>query len=276
MNADKTLIDFLQKCSTTTVPQSEMYNFINEYTNGLNAGTLQYLKSDLNRYVDNIKFTLILDTESVGTIDRPTTIKNHIENEQEFLSLVLTPRQKIDFVLNDIEDKKLNCYNDESIFTLEFNGFLRFYDMVEIEYKKIKTPDQPKATAEKGLTTDASKVIIDEKEKSLPYSIMQTEKFQQQFKDISKSFIAELENCKQHPEAPKWEGKQILSYYHILMKSKMFKRCNFTSIQKQLDEYYNLNTPTTYRPIQLKPTIADLKHQADVGKYRWINDIEQK
>ena len=46
-----------------------------------------------------------------------------------------TPRQKVDLVLNDIENKKLNYYADESIFSYEIEQYLKFTDMIEREYK---------------------------------------------------------------------------------------------------------------------------------------------
>lgn len=134
------LSDFMDRCKSGNIPQSEMYNYIKDYTHDFDKKAFDYLRRDLNKFTDNIKFTLILETESDGSVDRTTTVKNYIEKQQEFLSLGLTPRQKIDFVLNDIDEKKLNYYDNESIFSLEINGFLRFCDLVEKEYKELDKP----------------------------------------------------------------------------------------------------------------------------------------
>lgn len=135
-----TLTDFLQNCKSRNIPEPDMYNFIQQYTNNFDKTAFKYLRNYLNKYANNIKFTIINEVEddsgAVEQTDRPTTVYKYIEKQQKYLSLVLAPRQKIDFVLNDIAEKNLNCYNDESIFSLEFEPFLQFSELVETEYKE--------------------------------------------------------------------------------------------------------------------------------------------
>ncbi len=131
----KTLNEFLQDCNSRTLPKSEMYNYLKQYTNDFDITTFDFLRNDLNKFTDNIKFTLIIETESDGTVDSDTTVYNYIEKKQTYLSTVLTPRQKIEFVLNDLNKKGINYYE----FDVMYLGLLKFSDMVEAEYKKQKT-----------------------------------------------------------------------------------------------------------------------------------------
>lgn len=140
----KNLTEFLSVCNSKTVPESEMNNFIREYTNNFDIKSLEYLRKDLNKLTDNIKFTLINETlhkdGAVEQQDRPTTVVSYLKTNKIDPD-TWTPRQKVDFVLNDIENKKLNYYSDESIFRYEFEQYLKFSDMIEREYKDRLQPE---------------------------------------------------------------------------------------------------------------------------------------
>ena len=134
----KNLTEFLSVCNSKTIPESEMNNFIREYTNDFDLKSLEYLRGDLNKFTDNIKFTLINETTdedgSVEQQDRPTTVVSYLKTNK-IEHDTCTPRQKVDLVLNDIENKKLNYYADESIFSYEIEQYLKFTDTVEMEYQ---------------------------------------------------------------------------------------------------------------------------------------------
>jgi len=142
----KNLTEFINLCNSKVLPTSEMYNFIQEYTNNFDIKSLEYLRNDLNKYTDNVKFTFLEDTVNDGTVDRPTTVFNYLKRDNEIAPFVLTPRQKINLILNDLQEQQINYYDNESIFSYEFDQFLKFSDMVEQEYKdkmqqEIKAPD---------------------------------------------------------------------------------------------------------------------------------------
>lgn len=145
----KNLTEFLSVCNSKTIPESEMYNFIREYTNDFDIKSLEYLRGDLNKFTDNIKFTLINETTyeygSVEQQDRPTTVVRYLKTNKIDPDM-WTPRQKVNFVLNDIENKKLNYYSDESIFRNEIEQYLKFTDMIERECKDRLQPES-KGTA---------------------------------------------------------------------------------------------------------------------------------
>lgn len=140
----KNLTEFLSVCNSKTIPESEMNNFIREYTNNFDIKSLEYLRKDLNKLTDNIKFTLINETlhedGAVEQQDRPTTVVSYLKTNKIDPD-TWTPRQKVDFVLNDIENKKLTYYADESIFRYEFEQYLKFTDMIEREYKDRLQPE---------------------------------------------------------------------------------------------------------------------------------------
>ena len=140
----KNLTEFLSECNSKTIPESEMNNFIQEYTNNFDIKSLEYLRKDLNKFTDNIKFTLINETlhedVSVEQQDRPTTVVGYLKTNK-INPDTCTPRQKVDLVLNDIENKKLNYYADESIFSYEIEQYLKFTDMIEREYKDRLQPE---------------------------------------------------------------------------------------------------------------------------------------
>ncbi|HRG19190.1 MAG TPA: hypothetical protein PLP39_08875 [Flavobacterium lutivivi] len=142
----KNLTEFINLCNSKVLPTSEMYNFIQEYTNNFDIKSLEYLRNDLNKYTDNVKFTFLEDTVNDGTVDRPTTVFHYLKIVNEIAPFVLTPRQKINLILNDLQEQQINYYDNESIFSYEFDQFLKFSDMVEQEYKdkmqqEIKAPD---------------------------------------------------------------------------------------------------------------------------------------
>lgn len=152
------LLEFCEKCNKTSVSKSEMYNFIKSYTN-LDKTSIEYLRNDLNNYVNNIKFFVYIETKNQninelfefdtdnGTVycyESPRTVYSYIKDafpELDMFLILSTPRQKIQFIVNDRKEK----YISWEIFEDKINGFLLFSDLVEVEYEKINktTPEAP-------------------------------------------------------------------------------------------------------------------------------------
>jgi hypothetical protein len=158
INEQMPLLAFLNKCKNDTVSQSEMYIFIKQHTNNFDKTAFEYLRNDLNLSVCNIKFNIYIETKNLnidnlfefetpnGSIycyESPRTISSYIKEvfpEIDYFLNASTPRQKIQFVINDIEEKGLN----REIFEDDYLGFLKFSDMVETEYKRVteSTPNE--------------------------------------------------------------------------------------------------------------------------------------
>lgn len=162
INEQMSLLAFLNNCKNDTVSQSEMYIFIKQHTNNFDKTAFEYLRNDLNLSVCNIKFNIYIETKNLnidnlfefetpnGSIycyESPRTISSYIKEvfpEIDYFLNASTPRQKIQFVINDIEEKGLN----REIFEDDYLGFLKFSDMVETEYKRVteSTPNEIETT----------------------------------------------------------------------------------------------------------------------------------
>jgi len=257
-------IDYLNK-SIKILESKELFSKKQLIGSLLNADPDQWDDLfNLDLYNEEIKELQILlddlkssnDSEDLWVKDRLRINKAKITSLQEIIDLSTTFRRLMFEVIPDLETQfkqKFDEYNEQQANEAE---------------RKAETP--PPIIKVPQLETNLKGGQI-----SFPYDLIQTENTKEKFIKISKSFLAEIENCKEHPEAPKWEGKQINAYYHLLWKSKMFRRCKFTAIVNQLNIYYNLK-PAKYKPAQLENEIARLKHEAEINKYPWINSIEQK
>jgi len=208
----KNLTEFINLCNSKVLPTSEMYNFIQEYTNNFDIKSLEYLRNDLNKYTDNVKFTFLEDTVNDGTVDRPTTVFHYLKIVNEIAPFVLTPRQKINLILNDLQEQQINYYDNESIFSYEFDQFLKFTDMVEQEYKdrlqqETKAPDTNtptlliKSLTEKQQTYLYKKHTLPTIDKTKYNSDLIFEKFNNVvFKCSKDCFFAWLVDGFEHPE----------------------------------------------------------------------------
>lgn len=172
----KELLDFIEKCNKSNVSNSEMYDFIKNYTNNFDKRSFDYLKSDLNQFAENIEFRVYPESKNkeenelfefynsggaVYCYEIKTNIRKCIEtakkeatiNSTETVSRIVlryitkftaTPRGKIEYVIHTIRQK----YVSFEIFKDNYIGFLRFSDMVETEFKGISNPEPQQGTSE--------------------------------------------------------------------------------------------------------------------------------
>jgi hypothetical protein len=149
-----TLKDFIKKCMTEKIGQSDMHNFVQMHTNNFNTTKLELLKNDLNDITKAIKFTIINevvdDNGAIEQKDKNTTIEKYIENHFDFSEIdvfdypvLRNPRAKLNFVINDIEERGLNFEikgYEYKIIEDDYIGFFKLCDMVELQYLKMTNP----------------------------------------------------------------------------------------------------------------------------------------
>ncbi len=277
------LRDFIKKCMTEKIGQSDMHNFVQMHTNNFDTTKLELLKNDLNDITKAIKF-IIID----GDTDKITTIEKYIEDFFDFSEIdvfdfpvLKNPRAKLNFVINDIEERGLNFevkgYKYE-IIEDDYIGFFNLCDIafnlekIEQIYGKQKNEIVPetatKNTPKRAFNKEHSFPTIDTKKYNADLIF---EKFNNVvFKCSKECFFAWLVDGIEYPETIEYILKGRIS-----IKTGL-KTLNFAQLRKFIDKitgttetakdaYYkaifglNIKTSTIPSATNLNETFKDLK-----------------